>query len=218
MGIRFHSLALLLTGFRKGMDALLDPIILAKTPHEIDRYFRSDIAAVTSFAQRNPKGIAAYFEERRRTAPSLPLDIAAVACGDSAAPLPCLDRIDASRSDDHSLILGALQSIAQFKPYEGKHLLRRLFVKGEIGIRLSILHHFMLTPQLGDRRALEDMFVGLMARATPRERETQIYPALLGMIEQKPIADPKARFNQGWLMTMTKGWMTEAEEIKPTSK
>lgn len=185
----------------------------AASDHDIRTFFTTDLPTAVDLARRNPTTATRFFTETTpRVRPPF-WNIAAIACGNASAILPAMDEVDRAPLVDHPLIFTALDRSAKARPYEVAHLLRRLFTRADLELRLQILERFTTSPLLGDRRSIEELFTPLMARTTPAERRDVIYPRLTALLTQQPL-DPRAQFKWGWLGTMFSGWMKEAKDLE----
>lgn len=209
----WQSLALRLSGFDQSLEVLLHPLARAQSAVEIRSFFSDRLPAAISLARRHPAAAHQFFL-RATPGPEPFWQLAAIACGDATASLPALDAIDRSPPEDHPLLLEVLSAIAISQPYEASHCLRRLFTRSDTESRLAILTKFTLSPHIGDRRSIEEMFVGLMARSTPEERRDEIIPTLRTLLSASESPHQHAQFKRGWLATMVRGWIQEAEELQ----
>ncbi|PIR26536.1 MAG: hypothetical protein COV43_01340 [Deltaproteobacteria bacterium CG11_big_fil_rev_8_21_14_0_20_42_23] len=197
-----------------GSDANLSHLwsqLLQGEPLELIIPYFSEHARTKSFS-------ALQFSQRPlpETSPRIFSDIAKLACGNSNALLPAIDSIDALPPAFCPEVANCLESLAASHPREALHLMERLFAKASTEDRLQILESIVNSSHFGDRTSVEQMFVGLMARSTPDERREGIYPQLQAITSRPYHPNPKIAFKQGWLKTMTHGWLQEARDLGET--
>ncbi|MBI4212526.1 MAG: hypothetical protein HY540_07810 [Deltaproteobacteria bacterium] len=171
----------------------------------IQRRFRpSEYMKVPVPASPSPKTFAAIAQKIRR--------------GDAKATIDGIEFIQHLPYGDHSALRQDVVAMSDKAPREARLLLRELFLRSTPVARATVVRAMIEVPALGNRRSLEDAFTMLMSSSTPEERRRNIYPALLSIIEAPPLPNQEARFMQGWLTTIMKGWMSEAPEVRESPR
>ncbi len=152
---------------------------------------------------------ASSFHPAENTEQAICKRLQAIARGESHQVLPAMDAISRGHDMDESVVLERIKEISRARPYEAGHLMTRLFSRATTETRLAILNEFVISPKLGDKHTVGDLFVTLMERSTREERRSEIYPGLYRMIDAARGAGREVQGKRAFLIALLKGWMSE---------
>lgn len=202
----WSSFALRFGGFTANLEALISPLCGGHSSDAVAKiFFREKIGDVARLASRNPLAAARIVRRHAENIASPWNDLLRVACGDSEALLNVLDSFDAVNQAGFT---DAAISVARHRPLEGRLLLKHIFARAQNRERLKILRAFAENPQLDPKRSLGELFVQMMARSTPEERQREIYPGLLAIVSNPQAQNKPA---SSFLRALFRGWLTEDE-------
>ena len=200
----WSSIALRFGGFASAFRASIEPIGAGMSDPVARIFFREKLPGIVESARRNPAAAHRMILETRDPEKPIWGALAGVACGDSAALLAAMDALD-ERAAAPAVVDCALE-VARARPEEGKRLLTHAFGSASTPSRLRIFARFVEDPRLGPSRAIGDLFIKLMARSTPEERNAEIYPSL---IDLACGGDGAASPRRGFLAAILRGWISE---------
>lgn len=204
----WSSIALRFGGFDANLKAMIAPLNENLSPIIAKLFFQNKLPSVIEFARRNPAhAMSVMGSSTNADVPYWNL-LLQTACGNSAATIKLLDLIDHQKlpHSTHKNFADSLLEVSKFSADDASRLLRHLFAVADTKTRLSIYEMFIDNERLGSHRVLGDMFVQLMARATPDEREAELYPSLKKILSSRP--NPSSR--SGFVAALFRGWLSEA--------
>lgn len=200
----WSSIALSFGGFSSSFTALVEPLSPSMSLATARTFFKDKLPDIVHFASKHPE--AAWRIIAQKTPSQTPIWslLVSIACGDRSAALSVIDEIDAGALDSPAGV-DCVLSVAKLRPTECRHVLQHLFGRVDSALRLKILHAFVNNSRLSPIQEIGDMFVKILARSTPDERNEEIYPELLQIVGDNPRTSPR----HGFLAAILKGWISE---------
>lgn len=88
------------------------------------------------------------------------------------------------------------------------------FEKLDLKKRLALFRITLFSPHIGDGPLVGELFVKLMASATPEEKEKWVEPTLQSILNRGAWSkNAKVQNKLAWLSALYHGWRREAEEL-----
>lgn len=171
------------------------------------RFFSEKLPEIVRFSARHPQAAHRIIETSPHSSGSFWRSLVGIACGNRAAVLTAIEALEDEGMGDLSAAVDCSIVVARFRPREGRHLLLHLFSRADTNSRLNILRAFVDEAPLGQHAMLGELFIKLMARSTPAERNTEIYPRILSIAGEQASSPASPR--QGFLAALLKGWASE---------
>lgn len=206
-GNLWRNIAVRFGGFTKNFGALVKPLSEPISDPVARIFFREKLASIVNLSKLNP--LTSHRIIEKETSPVKPIWglLLRTACGDSSATLQSLDLIDHGKSRVNlGVFANCVERVADYVPREASRILRHIFSVASTETRLCIFEMFVRNDLIGDNRIIGDLFVQLMARSTPDERASEIYPALQE-VQKNPSKTLSPR--QGFVSALYRGWMSE---------
>ncbi len=208
-----HAITSRLPGFKGRFERTLSPIVDAATVGDMKRAFQG-LAELTTLAAARPQNAARVFEKAAQSRNALYVHLAAIACGMPTSLLSALALIPHLKGN-HTLVLECLRTVAPHRPHEAYLLTKKLFENPRISTdaRLRIFRELAMTKGFADKGLLAGGFEMLMAGATPHERNHQIYPSLMNMVERWRPLDGALKVHDAMVGECLRGWISGCQII-----
>lgn len=198
----WNSIAFKFGGTEGLVSALISPLTHSERPELIASiFFKEKAPELKVLADRYPAAVNLAVAEQTKELASPWKEFLKIVAGDRAAVLDAVRVFENIDERVRRTVTGSAVSVAHLRPRDGGHLLNGCFEHANNKDRLTILEAFDENPNLGSSRELGNLFLKLMARTTPFEREHEIYPKLTQMTE-----DDKGG---AFLKVLFTGWLSE---------
>lgn len=205
-----NSIVLRFNGYEAELQAAIAPIIdHGNSPMIARSFFEKKLNSVVALSARYP-AYARKVVDNASVSMSHPWgNLLKISVGDSTALPESLAEIELLNGNELRAAARCVASVARYRPAECRQLLAKIFDRADNNTtRLELIESVVNNPMLGNKAVLGDLFIKLMARSTPQERRTEIYPQLAKIIAANPI-DPR----RGFLRALLYGWITEEKTL-----
>lgn len=194
-----------ISGFDREFEALIAPAFEGRNEAVLAEFFDRKLPLILSAAARHPSAAVEMIGRMggANLAASLLLR---VACGDGAAVREFNLAVDVGRIEVTPNLVRCAARVAGIRKEEGAAILDKMFIRGNLASRVSILRTFMKGEDR-DKSAVGEYFVKIMEGATKEERRDLIHPAIIGMACNAVAA---RNVKGGFLLAMLAGWKEEA--------
>lgn len=208
-----RSITARLPGFKIRFKKSIAPMSQATTVGEMKRYFQS-LPQVVKLAQLKPRDAYSVLAGASQSPKALYVHLTSIACGNTNAMHSALHAID-NLKGNHSLVLDCIRRVAQFRPNEARELASRLFNNTTLSTsaKLAMFRELTMSKGLADKGIVIGGFEAMMRGSSSTERNNQIYPQLLGLLEKWKPHDHSLRLNHTLVGECLRGWISSCQVI-----
>lgn len=194
------------SGFDMDFAALVSPALEGKNNAVAAAFFERKLSLVTREATRYPAAAVKIIEDKSSNNPAAGL-LLRVACSDSHALAQLKSKIDSGNIAVTPGLVRCAACVAKERALEGGEILDKMFIKGDLDSRVTLLRSLVKRDGAGDKESVGNCFMQIQGMTTSAERREIVHPALIEMACRE-VASRNVR--GGFLLAMISGWREEA--------